>query len=444
MKKIIIITGLFFAVFGQSCAQKSQKGFAVTVESLNYKAGDTLFLAQYIGEKVDTLMLNIMKNSGFTIFADKTPLNPGIYKIIQTPDKTFDFFISENQPQHFSITFNRNDLPKSIVFKGSPENSVAYSFYRFVNQPNISERAVMDSVSYLIKYYPQYCFADYLSLKQKLKDTVPVIPMLIQNRDSAVREFYFKYVREHFFDAVNFNSKALTGIPDFELKMQDYFTQILSQDKDITIKYLDIFLDKLAENKPVYQFAVKYLSKLYLQAPYESLKEVYPYILQKYIIEKPQMWNNSVFIAETEQKLKMLTINPIGGKAADLALQTPEEQTVKISDSQAAYTVLYFYDPDCSTCQEVTPVVYELFRQYENKDLNFYAIYTEYNKSIWTDYIAEKNMTWINVWDSKNSQQLTLKYDLSLLPSIYVLDAQKQVILRDCTPEALEAFLKGL
>lgn len=466
-KRIILYLILSIGLTFSCVSQKKNNSLSITVESSVFSDGDTIYLKQYQGKDMETLMYFIFHDKGTAVFTDKNLLLPGIYEIYQTPDTHFDFFISENQSQNFTISFNKNDLQGSLKFKKSPENETAYDFFKFIeskdknihqlqqdktkNEDELkseyqkTEDEISNKIQNIIKSHPDFCFTDYLLLKQKLNTPTPIIPMFVINRDSVMQAYYTHYVRNHFFDFVNFNSKALIGIPDYEIHLQTYFTQILSDDKDTTVKYLDIFLSRLYQNLPVYQFSIRYLATLYLQVPYDHLKSVYPYILEKYIIQKPQMWNNEVYIAETQEKLRLLKMNEVGTKAANLTLYSIDNTLYKISDFSKKYNILYFFDPDCHTCQETTPKLYQLYQQYQTRnDIEFYAIYVENDKNLWKTYIAEKNLNWINLWDAKKNQKIDSKYDISLLPSIYVIDQNQTVILRDIDINELTRFLKKL
>jgi len=108
------------------------------------------------------------------------------------------------------------------------------------------------------------------------------------------------------------------------------------------------------------------------------------------------------------------------------------------------YTLLYFYDPDCSSCKEVTYFITMsaiVSKTIDNGILKILAFYPEKNPVLWKKHMKEIPDTWINGYDKTglvNDKQL---YDLKALPTLYLLDREKKVILKDVTIEVIIDYL---
>jgi thiol-disulfide isomerase/thioredoxin len=146
-----------------------------------------------------------------------------------------------------------------------------------------------------------------------------------------------------------------------------------------------------------------------------------------------------------EQAIKVAGMNPVGAKATDLKLADLSGNAVSLYDVQAAYTVLYFYNPECGACAEITPKVHEVYQSYKNKGVQVFAVYVDRARDVWMKYVAEnKYLDWMNVWDADETADIYGKYDLHVIPMIYLLDKDKVVIEKDLPSHDLELWLSQL
>ena len=72
-------------------------------------------------------------------------------------------------------------------------------------------------------------------------------------------------------------------------------------------------------------------------------------------------------------------------------------------------------------------------------------MYTEANSKLWLDYQSHIPSKWLNVTDHQEIMHEE-KYDLRALPSLYLLDQDKKILLKDASMGALKDYLekKGL
>ncbi len=67
----------------------------------------------------------------------------------------------------------------------------------------------------------------------------------------------------------------------------------------------------------------------------------------------------------------------------------------------------------------------------KNKQIKILTIYPDEDLTLWKKHLNKLSTEWINGYDK--GQILTLKnlYDLSTIPSFYLLDKEKKVLLKD-------------
>ena len=140
-----------------------------------------------------------------------------------------------------------------------------------------------------------------------------------------------------------------------------------------------------------------------------------------------------------EQCLK----NRPGMKAADFSYVTASCTTGSLSSISADYTLLFFYNPGCSSCHayELTlsgvPSIVEL---QEKGSLRVLAIYSEDDESEWLLHASSMPSGWIVGWNRSGDISRVL-YDIRAIPTLYLLDGEKRVLLKDAPLERIIGYL---
>jgi thiol-disulfide isomerase/thioredoxin len=127
----------------------------------------------------------------------------------------------------------------------------------------------------------------------------------------------------------------------------------------------------------------------------------------------------------------------LGKKVKNLVLEDTLGNFHPLYNVKAKYTVLLFWDPDCGHCQKVVPVVKELYEKVKTNGVEVYAICTEAEMDKWKKYIREKKLEWINVADPKIQNNFRYEFDISSTPQLYLLDENKNILLKKIDVEVL-------
>ena len=59
------------------------------------------------------------------------------------------------------------------------------------------------------------------------------------------------------------------------------------------------------------------------------------------------------------------------------------------------------------------------------------ALYPDEDVALWKEHLSEMAKEWINGYDKNQTITHELLYDLSSIPSFYLLDKDKKVLLKD-------------
>jgi thiol-disulfide isomerase/thioredoxin len=263
--------------------------------------------------------------------------------------------------------------------------------------------------------------------------------------DSLYQDYYYTFYRDHFFDNYQLSSPYLLQMPFYVQTLNTYFTRLLKPERAEVTSQIARLMEKLEVNKPLYRYTARELYDLYKNVPYPELEGLYLEVGEKYIAERPEMWDDASYVEKVAQAIRVAGMNPVGEKATDLKLSDWTGNALSLYDVQAAYTVLYFYNPECGACASITPGVHKTYQEYKNKGIQVYAVYVDRNKDVWMKYITENNyLDWLNVWDTDETADIYGKYDLHAIPMIYLLDKDKVIIERDLQPGKLELWLSQL
>lgn len=251
-------------------------------------------------------------------------------------------------------------------------------------------------------------------------------------------------VREHFFDSIDFSDARILNTPTLANMFDFYTMRVLPLDKGILMKYTDLIINKAKANREVYEFVVRNRYDFFRSSAYTELAEIAAHIAEKHVVKDASNWTDKAFAFRMTEAVRIARLNPVGSRATNLKLQDPAGNHVSIDDIEAPYLVLFFYNPGCGLCSMVTPELGRIYRQYNKKGLQVFAIYVDHNHEEWISHIKWHNYTWIDGWDSDGGEKIYEKYDANAIPSIYLLDSNKTIILKDATIEQLSKKLKEI
>lgn len=141
-----------------------------------------------------------------------------------------------------------------------------------------------------------------------------------------------------------------------------------------------------------------------------------------------------------EYRLSLASQNRIGQQANDFRYTLASGATGSLYGLRAEYVLLFINNPGCPMCREIreaisaSPMLTELI---EHGRLRVLALYPDENLDEWRAYREQIPASWINAYDDGCVLREKGLYDLSAIPSLYLLDAQKRVLVKDATDVAL-------
>lgn len=116
-------------------------------------------------------------------------------------------------------------------------------------------------------------------------------------------------------------------------------------------------------------------------------------------------------------------------------------------DISSPYTLLFLNNPGCHTCKETTEALQQsvLIKQLvKSKQLIILSVYPDEEVDEWRYWLDKFPTEWINAYDAELSIRNRELYDLRVMPGLYLLDADKRVLIKDGTVTQIEEWLKDL
>lgn len=228
-----------------------------------------------------------------------------------------------------------------------------------------------------------------------------------------------------------------------KLWLEQQFAQFLTGKRhgNIRLEYRKL-ADKFAGDTLVLHHIME-IAEHYLADPNSPARNEEQYCIFLEEILGNKMLPEAERLRPTEQ-LRLARMNRPGSQATDFHYTTREGHKGNLlTVPTGKWLLLVFYDPACSHCEAILESLYQseaISKLTAADKMKVLAIYTEGNRKLWNKTKAQMPPDWTVGIDESKIVEREL-YNLPAMPTLYLLDQQKTVLLKDPTPEALEAFI---
>ncbi|MEG1546506.1 MAG: DUF5106 domain-containing protein, partial [Bacteroides sp.] len=137
--------------------------------------------------------------------------------------------------------------------------------------------------------------------------------------------------------------------------------------------------------------------------------------------------------------------NRVGDKAADFVYTLASGAQAKMYNLKADYTLLFFNNPGCHACEEIMEAMKSsqiIGNMLSENKLKVLAFYTDEDLAEWKRYQTTMSSFWINAYDKGTVLKERELYDLKAIPTLYLLDKQKNVLLKDAPFALVQQYLE--
>ena len=247
-----------------------------------------------------------------------------------------------------------------------------------------------------------------------------------------------EYLMTHYWDRYDFSDTTAVNRTTGEQGFSDFIYTLGLADSLLTDEAAHRFVEKAFSNE---QNALHYegLMAHYLLNPSSPLRNdvVYAAFLRRVLSDCTHC--PAVVRHQSEFRLRQVSKNLPGTVAEDFAYQTRSGTKNRLHQLESPYLLLVFHAPDCENCDRILP---QLMKEPALQDarVKVLAVYPYDDTELWKQKTLQTPGNWIDARGA-DGESLESLYFIQATPSLYLLDSQKRVLLKDAPPQAVIRYL---
>jgi len=474
MKRIIPATLLLFilALIAAPSSGQNTDAYSIKVKIDGYSQ-DKVYLVNYYADKEYLKDSAVRDRKGWFHFKGPEALGCGIYSLVNTERnaKLFELMV-DSKDQTFTMETDSAKSIENMKVKGSEENEKFFGFQQKTIDMNRMRAEMIQEyreVSTRNQDSANLLRDQIIKLEDELKearnvyiDENPgllsarvfkatkdvVLPDHIQNaknedgtRDSMLQ---FHWYRDHYWDNFDFTEDCLIRTPVFHNKLHRYIQKMTVQIPDSINAAADKIIELAKDAPEVYHYTVWWITMTYERSEFMCMDAVPVHMWNNYYGFGKSFWLDSADIIRIEERAKVLSRLVCGIKTPNLIMKDSSHryQNLYKTNPDGKYTVLLFWDPDCSHCKKEMPKIKRMYDSLKHMGVEIYAVGVEQEYEKWKEFIRKNDLDWINVIDVENRTNFRYMYDIKSTPIIYLLDEDKKIIAKKMGAEQLEKILR--
>lgn len=274
---------------------------------------------------------------------------------------------------------------------------------------------------------------------------LPEVPVMIN--DEIERAIYLS---KHYWDLFPFNDTTLISQPDItEQGLVDYIQLLNHIPYSDAESSLRILMNKAKADTTMYNHFASLAEKYFYDpnSPFRNDEFYIPVIenlLQSGMLSETK---HAVYSFQQEMILK----NRVGTKATDFVYTLANGEKKNMHALKSDYLILFFTNPDCPTCETVTREMDNSAPLHNISSLNsssyrlftVLSVYPDSNVDEWRRALPTlPQENWVNAYDDGTIITNKRLYDLKAIPTLYLLNKDKQIILKDTSLEEIEEYFR--
>lgn len=265
-----------------------------------------------------------------------------------------------------------------------------------------------------------------------------VIPpaMLTSPQDRA------DYMLMHYWDKFDFKDTMYCHAPDItEQAFVDFLVLFPYASYETVCKGVQTLMNAASIDSVMYAYFTEKADH-YLYNPNSQMRN------DEYYLPFAEHCANSSILdfAESVRVKKHYSLvckNRINTKGADFTFTKSNGQSGTLYGIKADYVLVLFYNPGCPECAhtiEILKNMGELTATIKAGTLKILAVYPDQNLDEWREHQNEIPSTWINGYNKALDIKDKEIYDLKAIPSIYLFDKNKIILMKDCSTADLHNY----
>jgi len=468
MIKSIIKYCLVFHILLLVCSYSvAQTGYNIEINLKNYSSDKLVIAHEFLNRFPVSDTLQQVSHGNF-LFQGDEPLDPGVYLAVLLPENEFVSFILDKDDQHFKMMADASALFEPIVFEGSKYNNVYQDYLTHSNEVVTTLTAMNDRLKEDIDDETRANLMKSFSTKlesleknriaQINKAPNSLAAQLIRMEmetpipdmtgdESEMRQKKYKFRQDHYFDNVDISDDRLLNTEALFNKVFFYLNELIPQSIQSINANIDHVLSLMKPGSKNFKFYLDHIMLEYASSDYIGMDAVYVHVVDNYYAEGLAPWVKKEDLDEMIEDVRKRKPILLGKQAPKIDMELKDGTPIALYDVDAPVTILYLWQPSCSHCKASMPYMKSFWEKYKSTGLKIFSGCTKVGAKTadcW-DYIEENGLgDWINTVDKDLSSRFVQKYMAEKTPKLFILDADKKIILKDFDASQLEEIIPSL
>jgi len=456
-------------------------------------AGDTVYLANYYGNKLFYSDTAVADAQGLAVFKAARGYKAGVYAVVVPGPRYFEMIV--NEPV-VSLATDTADLLAHLQVLGSRENAVFIDYIRFLGerkqeadalraQSNSAadpmarsaikarmeelDKAVKDRQHALVADNPGTFAASLVRMGMPVERPEPRKPDGTLDSTAA----YYEY-RARFWDHFDLKDERIVRAPIFANKLEEYIGKVVPQVPDTINRLADELIARTGGTGEVFKYVTHSITHRYETSEIMGMDAVFVHMALTYYCPAPGKASRADWM--TDEQLEKLCTRArktapltLGRKAPNLILpDSTEQRWVNMHDLPQEFVLIVFWDPHCGVCKKELPEIHKVYKA-ALKDLGVevLAVAKAVDDGLmrdWKKFIRENGLDWVNVALTKNVYEEAKKdarkfipalttleslnysetYDVYSTPKIFLVDGDRKFVGKQLGPEQVEDLVRRL
>jgi len=456
-------------------------------------AKDTVYLANYYGNKLYYADTAIADGKGKVVFKSPRGYKAGVYAVVVPGPKYFELVV--NEPA-IEMATEKDDLLGKLQVLKSKENELFIGYIKYLNERKLQGdafraqldgatdpiaragvKARMEDLDKEVKAYQRDLMAKNPTtlaaalVRMSMPVDLPETRKPDGSLDSAAS--YYQY-RAHFWDNTDLLDDRIVRVPVFANRFEEYVGKVLPQIPDTINKLVDELVARLKPGSEVFKYVVHNVTHRYETSDIMGMDAVFAHMALTYYCPKDGKpgqadWMEADKLDQLCERAHKLAPLVLGKKAPYLSLpDTSEQKWVNFYDLPQEYILIVFWDPHCGHCKEELPKIHDVYKEkLKALGVEVYAVAKAVDSTLmadWKKFIREKDLDWVNVGltmnvfeeAKKNPRQFIPKYttieslnyadtyDVYSTPKVFLVDGDRKFVGKSLSPEQIEDLVRKL
>jgi thiol-disulfide isomerase/thioredoxin len=415
-------------------------------------AKDTIYLANYYGNKLYYADTAIADSKGRVVFKSPKGYKAGVYAVVIPGPKFFEMIV--NEPT-IRMTSDTVDLVGHLAVKTSKENQVFLDYIRFLNEKKKESDAIkaqldaqkdplarsglrgqLEGLDKAVRKYQNDLVAaqpDLLAaalVRMSISPELPEIRKPDGSLDSAAQ--YYQY-RDHFWDNFDLTDERIVRVPVFANKFDEFYTKTLPQVPDTLTAQADRLIARTKDKGEVFKYLVNTITHKAETSDIMGMDAVFVHMGQTYYCPTNGQpgrvdWMPEDKLTKLCERVQKQAPLVIGRKAPYLCLtDTTEQKWINFYDLPQEYVMIIFWDPHCGHCKKELPEIAKVYKEKFNQlDIEVFCVAKAVDSTLmkdWKAFIREHDLDWVNVGLTQHVFEEAKKDPRKFIPKLTTIES---------------------